>query len=110
VNVKKLHVLTHDVSVPAIVKATDDAQVKDSQLAVTAKDLRDLVFEPVIRQILQHITSQLERVEETPGSPEVSAILLVGGFGSSTYLRKQVENHFDGDALPKIKVIQPVNA
>ena len=93
-----------------MVKVAEDAQVEDSKLGVTAVDLKQLVFEPIIRQILQHITNQLERVEEAPGSPEVSAILLVGGFGSSTYLRKQVENHFDGEALPKIKVIQPVNA
>jgi hypothetical protein len=96
--------------VPAVVKGTEEAQVEDSQLAVTAADLRDQVFEPVIRQILHHITGQLERVEDAPGSPSVTAILLVGGFGSSTYLRKRVEKHFDGEDLPKIKVIQPVNA
>ena len=91
-------------------KRQDEAQVEDSKLAITATDLRVNVFEPVIRQVLQHITDQLERVEQAPGSPGVSAILLVGGFGSSAYLRKSVEGHFDGEVLPKIQVIQPVNA
>lgn len=60
--------------------------------------------------ILDFLVQQLERVDEHPGSPSVSAILLVGGFGSSEYLRKKIAAHFDGEALPLIDVIQPVNA
>ena len=56
--------------------------------------------------IFQLIVGQMEKVEEAPGNLTVSAVLLVGGFGSSEYLRKEIEEHF-GD---EIKVIQPVNA
>jgi hypothetical protein len=64
------------------------------------------VFNAVIRMIFDHIIIQMERLEEKPGNLTASAILLVGGFGSSEYLRKEIENHF-GD---EIKVLQPVNA
>jgi hypothetical protein len=64
------------------------------------------VFDRVIRAIFDLIATQMERVEEAPGNLTVSVILLVGGFGSSEYLRKEIENHF-GD---EIEVLQPVNA
>ena len=61
--------------------------------------------------IIQLINDQLDLVEEATGNLEVSAILLVGGFGSSEYLRREIENHFSGDNnVPELKVIQPVNA
>jgi len=56
--------------------------------------------------IFQLIVGQMERLEEVSGDLSASAILLVGGFGSSEYLRKQIEEHFGDD----VKVIQPVNA
>jgi tRNA A37 threonylcarbamoyltransferase TsaD len=72
---------------------------------VTYTELKD-VFDAVIRMIFQLIISQMEKVEEAPGDLSVSAILLVGGFGSSEYLRKEIQEHFGED----IKVIQPVDA
>ena len=56
--------------------------------------------------IFQLIVGQMERLEEAPGELSVAAILLVGGFGSSEYLRKQIEGHFGDD----VNIIQPVNA
>lgn len=75
----------------------------------TTEELKT-VFDPVIRRIIILITGQLDRVEEALGSLDVSAVLLVGGFGSSEYLRRELERHFSGDDVPKLKVIQPVNA
>jgi hypothetical protein len=70
---------------------------------VTSAELKE-VFDAVIRMIFQLIIGQMERLEEANLS--ASAILLVGGFGSSEYLRKQIEEHFGDD----VKVIQPVDA
>jgi tRNA A37 threonylcarbamoyltransferase TsaD len=57
------------------------------------------------------INDQLDRVEESLGNVKVSALLLVGGFGSSEYLRQEIKNHFNGeDDIPELRVIQPVNA
>ena len=64
------------------------------------------MFDPVIRVIFQLIVGQMEKVEKAPGNLTVSAILLVGGFGSSEYLRKEIQEQF-GD---EVRVIQPVNA
>lgn len=72
---------------------------------MTSADLKG-VFDAVINQIFDLIVVQMERVEEANGDLSVSAILLVGGFGSSEYLRKKIERHFGEE----IKVIQPVNA
>ena len=63
------------------------------------------MFDAVIRMIFQLIVEQMERLEEVSEGLSVSAILLVGGFGSSEYLRKAIENQFDD-----IKVIQPIGA
>jgi hypothetical protein len=73
-------------------------------LTVTSKELKD-VFDAVIRMIFQLIVEQMERLEEVSEDLSVSAILLVGGFGSSEYLRKAIETQFED-----IKVIQPVGA
>jgi hypothetical protein len=100
---------TYFVPVPPAIPDDVEAGIQDGQLVVTTSELKG-VFDAVIRNILGLITDQVEKVDESPGSPEVSAILLVGGFGSSGYLRRQIEQHFDGSALPKIKVIQPVHA
>jgi hypothetical protein len=77
---------------------------------VTTAELRHHVFDKVIKAILNYLTEQVDRVGNSPGSPEVSAIFLVGGFGSSAYLRRSIQGHFDGDALPKVNVIQPPDA
>lgn len=100
---------TYSVPVPIEVKPSPTASITDSQLTITTAELRE-VFDAVVSVILDFVVQQLERVDEHPGSPEVSAILLVGGFGSSEYLRKKMAEHFDGEALPLIDVIQPVNA
>ncbi|KAI8997651.1 hypothetical protein BDB01DRAFT_771832 [Pilobolus umbonatus] len=57
-------------------------------LFLTAEELRDNVFEPVICQVLDLIRVQLAQ------SPDLEAIFLVGGFGQSNYLFKRVEDEF----------------
>ena len=75
----------------------------------TTEELKT-VFDPVIGMIIQLINGQLDQVEEALGNLDVSSILLVGGFGSSEYLRREIEKHFSGcDDIPELKVIQPVN-
>jgi hypothetical protein len=91
----------------------DDANlgIEDGKLTFTGEELKG-VFDPVMGMIIELINGQLDRVEESLGDVNVSALLLVGGFGGSEYLRLQVENHFSGDDedIPKLSVIQPANA
>ncbi|KAH8896375.1 hypothetical protein GQ53DRAFT_792192 [Thozetella sp. PMI_491] len=95
--------------VPPIVADNAEAGIQDGRCTITTEEMKT-VFDAVIRNILGLITDQVEKVEESHGDKEISAILLVGGFGSSGYLRQQIEEHFDGSAMPKINVIQPVHA
>lgn len=65
------------------------------------------MFDPVIDRIVMLIAEQIEGVAELPGKNKVSAILLVGGFGSSEYLRRKIEGNPIWEGTD---VIQPVNA
>lgn len=60
----------------------------DAVLCLPAQELKDMVFEPVIREILDLIREQLRQ------SPRCDAIFLVGGFGTSNYLHQRVEQEF----------------
>ena len=73
-------------------------------------DLR-AVFDPVIGAIVRLINEQLDQIEKAFGRLDISSILLVGGFGSSEYLRREIEKHFSGDdEMPQIKILQPQSA
>jgi len=73
-------------------------------------DLRT-VFDPVIGAIVRLINEQLDQIEKAFGRLDISSILLVGGFGSSEYLRREIEKHFSGDdEMPQIKILQPQSA
>ncbi|KAM3506928.1 hypothetical protein MY11210_007359 [Beauveria gryllotalpidicola] len=61
------------------------------------------IFDPVITEILHLIRHQVQSVQRK--GKAVRAIFLVGGFGSSEYLRKEVERVHVG-----IKVAQPDDA
>lgn len=93
------------VLVPTSISDNSSEGIENGHLTITSAELKD-VFDAVIRMIFDLIVVQMERLEEAPGDLTVSAILLVGGFGSSEYLRKEIEQHFGED----VKVIQPVNA
>ncbi len=91
--------------VPSSIKDDNVIGIENGNLIVASTELKE-VFDAVIRMIFLLIISQMEKVEEAPGNLSVSAILLVGGFGSSEYLRKEMQKHFGED----INVIQPVDA
>ena len=62
--------------------------VNRGRLEVTASDLKG-IFEPVIREVLRLINDQVQQTARA-----VKLILLVGGFGSSPYLRKCIREKF----------------
>ncbi|KAM3494059.1 hypothetical protein MY3957_002655 [Beauveria namnaoensis] len=69
---------------------------------MTGRDVK-AIFDPVIADILHLIQHQVQAVQRE--GKAVRAIFLVGGFGSSEYLRKEVERVHEG-----IKVAQPDDA
>ncbi|KAG0303454.1 hypothetical protein BGZ98_006645 [Dissophora globulifera] len=86
------------ISMPATVaNVVDlDMRLEDGLLAISAQEMRELVFDPVVNQVLGLIDGQLFQ------SQQCSAIFLVGGFGSSPYLHKRVQQEFES-RVPLIK-------
>lgn len=59
------------------------------------------IFEPVILEVIKLVKDQI-----TASNVPVRAILLVGGFGASNYLKERLRNSID----KKIDILQPPNA
>lgn len=82
----------HFLDVPASMglgDLTDETIGLDNgSLHLSAYELRNEVFEPVVAQVLSLIEEQLSQ------SPIMEAIFLVGGFGQSNYLFRRVEDAF----------------
>ncbi|KAG0202512.1 hypothetical protein BGX28_005000 [Mortierella sp. GBA30] len=64
--------------------------IDDGYMCLKASELKSIVFEPVVKQVLELIQEQLSRAKDC------SAIFMVGGFGSSTYLLNRVKQEFSG--------------
>ncbi|KAJ6482899.1 hypothetical protein C8R47DRAFT_576571 [Mycena vitilis] len=72
------------------VEDPDDPSVGllNGQLAIPGRLLREAVFDPVVDEVLELISKQLAT------SPNIDALLLVGGFSGSAYLKTRVEEQF----------------
>ncbi|KAJ6476249.1 actin-like ATPase domain-containing protein [Mycena sanguinolenta] len=72
------------------VEDPDDTSVGliNGQLAIPGRLLREAVFDPVVNEVLDLISRQLDT------SPKIDALLLVGGFSGSTYLKTRIEEQF----------------
>ncbi|KAJ7147329.1 actin-like ATPase domain-containing protein [Mycena filopes] len=79
------------------VEDPDDPSVGllNGQLGIPGRLLREAVFDPVVNEVLSLISKQLEK------SPDVDALLLVGGFSGSAYLKTRVEEEFS----PRIRIL-----
>ena len=73
--------------------------IRRGKFNLSGKDLRDVIFEPVVCEVLTLLRKQ---ICETKTS--IKGILLVGGFGQSGYLRDRVRM-----AHSDIEVLQPPN-
>jgi Tfp pilus assembly PilM family ATPase len=93
------------LKVPSTISDDVESSIENGRLIIKASELRE-VFDKVIQAIFVLIVQQIERVQQADPNGRVSAILLVGGFGSSEYLRKSIEEHFGED----MKIIQPPEA
>jgi hypothetical protein len=77
--------------------------IEDGCLVVTGDDLKG-VFDGVVDQVLILLTEQIDGVGEIPAGKQLP-ILLVGGFGSSVYLKKRIQETFG-----QCDVLQPPDA
>ncbi|KAF9275437.1 hypothetical protein BGZ88_002332 [Linnemannia elongata] len=81
--------------------------IDDGYLVLTAAELKENVFEPVIKDVLSLIREQLTLAKDC------GAIFLVGGFGSSNYLYSRVKAQFSSQVglisippLPELAVVR----
>ncbi|KAG1473960.1 hypothetical protein G6F56_000646 [Rhizopus delemar] len=69
----------------------DTNYLDDGTLALRADELKDKVFEPVVKRVLSLIEKQFSQAP----NQHISCIFLVGGFGSSNYLFQRVQETFE---------------
>ncbi len=89
------------VPFPGLLPADDAAAgLVGGFLVLTAAQVRD-IFEPVVRQVCALVEGQVEAVRRHRGSGSggggggrVAGIVLVGGFGQSSYLYSRLKAHF----------------
>ncbi|KAG0269289.1 hypothetical protein DFQ27_004152 [Actinomortierella ambigua] len=76
-------------------KDPDEIGIDEGVMCFAATELKEKVFDPVVERVLALIRDQLDK------ATKCSAIFLVGGFGSSTYLLHRVMKEFG----TKVKII-----
>lgn len=65
--------------------AAEEARIDDGYMDLTAADLKDKVFEPVVKDILDLIRTFLAQVGD-----RCMAMFLIGQFGASEYVSRRV--------------------
>lgn len=74
--------------------------ISRGRFALKASELQT-IFEPVVLEVIRLVKEQI-----TASNVPIRAILLVGGFGASSYLKERLRNAVDKD----IQIMQPPNA
>lgn len=75
----------------------EDAGIVDGFMQLTLGQVRE-IFEPVVKAVLGLVNEQVTRVHQR--DELVSSIILVGGFGQSTYLYERMQKHFKTNHPP----------
>ena len=102
----------------------EDAGILDGYMLLTREQVKE-IFRPVVTAIIDLVSEQVSNIHQR--YELVSALILVGGFGQSSYLHSRLQAHFPTNHPPaytstasssaqmqqvdkKIMVLQPVNA
>ncbi|PWW76339.1 actin-like ATPase domain-containing protein [Tuber magnatum] len=103
------------------------ARIEDGMFVIDRDEMRE-IFDPVVKEIVQLVQQQVKEVEKTKVNPsleevwipsrghfsrqtrQVKALVLVGGFGESEYLRSQLQNQIMTSDGRKLSILQPPNA
>ncbi|KAI5783433.1 hypothetical protein FPQ18DRAFT_356158 [Pyronema domesticum] len=96
---------SYEITTPGV---PDDLSknVEDGFHTILASEVQK-IFDPVIDCITALVKQQVSEVRKN--NDKVAAILLVGGFGSSEYLLKRLQNT-DYGTNSSIQILQPTNA
>ena len=74
--------------------------ISRGRYSLKAEDLQT-IFEPVVLEVIKLVKEQI-----SSSNVPIQAVLLVGGFGASNYLKERIRNSIDRS----IKILQPPNA
>ncbi|RPB13452.1 actin-like ATPase domain-containing protein [Morchella conica CCBAS932] len=96
--------LIYHCPVPGI-KDDEFAGVEDGFLSISRAEMRE-IFDPVVNDVLKLVQQQVAGVEAC--GRKVSAVLLVGGFGASAYLKVRLKSDVCDPKM--IALMNPVNA
>ncbi|OXV07229.1 hypothetical protein Egran_05006, partial [Elaphomyces granulatus] len=88
----------------ATLEDNPEAGLEANCWTMTGKDLED-IYEPLIADVLKLIDEQVTSAMIKRPGRDLRGIFLVGGFGSSQYLKTRVEKRHPG-----IQVLQPMDA
>ncbi|PUU75810.1 hypothetical protein B9Z19DRAFT_1152327 [Tuber borchii] len=64
--------------------------IEDGELRLTVADMKGL-FDPIVKQVISLVEQQVRDSNKLDSSNKVSTIFLVGGFGESAYLYKEMQ-------------------
>jgi molecular chaperone DnaK (HSP70) len=91
---------------PAIGIQDDEfAGVEDGFLSISRAEMRE-IFDPVVNEVLKLVQQQIASVEAC--GRKASAVLLVGGFGASEYLKARLKSVVCDPKM--IELMNPLNA
>lgn len=77
--------------------------IKRNKMTLAGTEVR-LIFEPVLNEVTKLVMGQLKATNK-----DVKAVLLVGGFGQSAYLRDSIRKEVKSAFSAKTEVMQPPN-
>ncbi|KAL8409415.1 hypothetical protein RB594_007735 [Gaeumannomyces avenae] len=89
----------HPKAPPMVLVVDQSIDSKYQRFEVPQKDMAEIIFEPIIQHVLDLIRGQIEAAGDG-----VAAVLMVGGFSESNYLRRRVQEAVDHQG---IAVLQP---
>ncbi|KAI0533997.1 hypothetical protein GGR58DRAFT_520826 [Xylaria digitata] len=97
---------TYNIPVPGLARNVDAGIILNSRFSLKAAELH-MCYERDVLRIIQLVKEQITMCDKP-----VRSILLVGGFGASTYLRERIEQAISEDKSIQapIAILQPQNA
>lgn len=97
----------HYVTFPKADLHDDPAERLISNCWEMTGDILEDIFAPIIKEVVRLVGAQILGAQAKRPGQQVKGIFLVGGFGSSRYLKKCLDDNYEAQG---IQVIQPHNA
>lgn len=97
----------HFVNFPKSELEDDPAERLFSNCWEMTGDILEDIFSPIVKEVVRLVNAQILAAQAKRPGQQVKGIFLVGGFGSSRYLKKCLDENFEHMG---IQVIQPHDA